>query len=508
MEQDKLQELECEYALEALNIQKSFSNNMVLKGVTLQVKKGEIIGLVGANGAGKSTLMKIINGVYTSYSGTIKVNGKEATYTDPRGAAQSGIAMVYQELSLVPTMTATQNIYLMHELMKGSLINDVECEKRTKEALASFNLHINPHVKVGKLPIAEQQMIEIVKAYMRNPSVLILDEPTASLTQQEIDKLFVLLRMLKERGVAMILISHRLQEIMELCSRVVVLRDGVVALNESVGEVSLPSIVEAMMGKKVETDEYLASNYTGDRTEPLLEVRNLCWENRLQDIHFTVHRGEILGIAGLVGSGRTEIVKNIYGLLQPKSGEIYIKGKKVSFKSPQQAIDGGLFLVPENRRVAGIIEGHTIRYNVLFPIWGRLRDKFVINDKKGRNITTDLIKKLNVKCEGMEQKIGKLSGGNQQKGIFARAMATESDVLLLDDPTVGIDVEAKREIAKLIRDFSDEGKGILLISSEINELASISDRVLILKKGRITKELDRRRGDTITEKSLMSELLI
>lgn len=490
------------YALEVLDIYKSFFSNDVLKGITFGIKKGEVLGLAGSNGAGKSTLMKIVNGIYKSDRGTIRINEKPVHYKDAQGARANGIAMVYQEFSLIPTMTVAQNLFLGVEPKNGMFIDDASCIKQAKKAFEGFNVEIDPEANVEDLSIGNQQIVEIVKALLQNPAVLILDEPTASLTQKEIKMLFSFIERLKQQKMAIILISHHLQEIKDICDKVVVLRDGRVVLDDFVKNIEVSEIIHAMIGRRLTHNEYIPPKKVFEEHKPLLEVKGIKWREKVQDMSFNIYPGEILGIAGLLGSGRSEILKNIIGLSEPEAGEVFINGSRLKKGQPWDAIKNGLFLVPEDRRKSGIIAGQSIRINMLLPVWQRLKKRLFIDDRKGKEIAGDMISKLSVKTVNMEQYIERLSGGNQQKVVFAKSMVTEPSVLLLDDPTVGIDIEAKNEIANLIRNIADDGNGVLLVSSEMEELARLADRVLILKQGRIIRELSRSKGDEITEQTL------
>jgi len=490
------------YALEVLDIYKSFSDNDVLKGITFGVRKGEILGLVGSNGAGKSTLMKIVNGVYKADKGTVEINGSAAQYRDAQGARNSGIAMVYQEFSLVPTMTVAQNLFLGTEPKKGIFIDDESCIAQAQKAFKDFNVEIDPQEYVESLAIGDQQIVEIIKAILQQPAVLILDEPTASLTQKEISMLFGFINRLKQQGMAIILISHHLQEVKDICDKVVVLRDGKVALADDISKIELSDIIHAMIGRRFDKNEYIPPQNKIQRSEPVLEVKGLKWREKVRNINFRVYPGEVLGIAGLLGSGRTEILKNITGLYKPDAGEILIDGTRVMPGQPWDAIKNGIFLVPENRRKSGIIAGQSIRDNMLLPIWKKLKNRLFINDQKGREIAGEMIGKLSIKAVDMEQYIERLSGGNQQKVVFAKSLVTEPKALLLDDPTVGVDIEAKNEIANLVRNIADRGNAVLLVSSEMEELARLADRVLILKQGTVIDELSRDNGDEITEQTL------
>lgn len=490
------------YALEAIDIHKAFFKNEVLKGVTIKVKEGEVLGLVGANGAGKSTLMKIVNGAYTADKGTIKIKGITSDYKDVQGAKASGIAMVYQEFSLIPTMTVAQNLFLTDAPKNGMFIDDVLCKKRAIKVFKDFNVDIDPDAYVEDLSIGNQQIVEIAKALIQKPAVLILDEPTASLTQKEIGKLTEFIGQMKKQGIAIILVSHHLQEIKDICDRVAVLRDGKVVLDDYIKNIEIQEIIHAMIGRKVTTGEYIPPKNPVSRQQPLLDVKGLKWHEKVQDVSFAVYPGEIVGIAGLLGSGRSEIVKNIFGLYKPQAGQIKIKGHSLKNSEPWNAIEHGIFLVPEDRRKTGIVAGQSIRHNVLLPIWKKLTKKLFIDDNKGMELVSKLSSKLNIVMVDMEQYVEMLSGGNQQKVVFAKSLTTNPSVLLLDDPTVGIDIGAKNEIANLIRQIADEGNGVLLISSEMEEMARLSDRVLVLKQGKIVRELIRDKGDEITEETL------
>lgn len=399
-------------------------------------------------------------------------------------------------------MTAAQNLFLANEPKKGVLIDDAKSIEQARKAFSDFNVDIDPKAYVESLPIGKQQIVEIVKALLQKPAVLILDEPTASLTQKEISMLFEFINKLKQQGIAIILITHHLQEIIDICDRVLVLRDGEVVLDENVKGLQLQDIIQAMIGRKVSAFSYIPPRKEISRQKPLMEVKKLKWREKVQDASFEIYSGEVLSIAGLLGSGRTEILKNIFGLYTPDSGEILVNGKKLKNSGPWNGIKNGIVLVPENRRKDGIVAGQSIRMNILLPVWQKLRRRFFIDDQKGKEISADMISKLKVKTVDMEQYIERLSGGNQQKVVFAKSLVSKPFVLLLDDPTVGIDVEAKNEIAHLIRRIADEGNGVLLVSSEMEELARISDRVLVLKQGKIVKELCRDKGDMITEQTL------
>ncbi len=488
--------------LEMREIRKAFNGVEVLHAVDLVVRLGEVHGLVGANGAGKSTLMKILNGVYRADAGRIIIEGREAVYADPLGARAHGIAMVFQEFSLIPTMTVAQNLFLTREPRTARfLVDDAEAEERTRAIFAELGEEIAPGTLVEQLPVGRRQLVEIAKALASDARILILDEPTASLSRNEIEILFALVRRLRDRGIAVIFISHHLQELAELCDRVTVLRDGIVALVDRLDQVTLGDIIAAMVGTPMGAEaERGAPEPLG---EPVLEVTGLNWKGRLHDVTFTLHRGEILGVAGLLGSGRTELLTTLYGIRQADAGDVRLHGQHVAFGDPNAAIRAGLSLVPEDRRREGILPDESIRMNVLLPIWARLTRGPFIDDGRGRAIVADLVDRLQVRMTSIEQTVRRLSGGNQQKVVVAKSLSSAPSILLLDDPTPGIDVQSKRDLAAAIRRIAAEGSAVLLVSSEFEELAALCDRVLVLRQGSVVGELDRRRGDEISESSLL-----
>jgi ribose transport system ATP-binding protein len=490
-------------ALEARGVVKSFNKVEVLHGVDFCVKKGEIHGLVGGNGAGKSTLMKIINGVYKPDSGEILINGVPMKSHTPREAQAAGISMVYQEFSLVSTMTVAQNLYLANEPIKGGLIDDKRIIKRAREVFKRLNVEIDPRASVGSLNVGNKQLVEIAKALMhQEPSIIILDEPTASLSKHEIDTLFNIMNELKKSGISIILVSHHLQEIMQMCDSATVLRDGKTVLSSSIADTTMEEIVAAIIGKKAAKNEYLPPAHPRSEV-PLMTVENLKWKNVVNGVSFSLYGGEILGLAGMMGSGRTEIVNMLYGISKPTSGNIIFKDHKANIRHPADAIQAGIALVPEERHTNGLILGDTIRMNVLLPIWQRLSSFGWIRDKKGKIIVQNMIEHLHIKTTGMEQKVLNLSGGNQQKVVFAKSISSEPQVFLLDDPTMGVDIEFKSSIAKSIRSLADEGNAVLLISGELDEMARIADRILVIRQGKIVGEITRDSGREISEKTLV-----
>lgn len=475
--------------LSAKQIKKSFNRAEVLHGVDFDVYRGEVHGLVGQNGAGKSTLMKIINGVYSRDSGVITIDGQEVHYDTPIGANEHGIAMVFQEFSLIPSMTVVQNLFLSHELCKGLILDEKPMHEAALRLFADLEVDIDPDQTVSRLSVGERQIVEIAKAIGHHSSILIMDEPTASLSGAEIQSLFRLIRHLKEDGISVIFVSHHLNEVLEICDRVTVIRDGNVALSKEISLVSLEDIITAMIGKKFEHTQSVKQG-SAAKGLPLLEVTGLCSGEYFKDITFTVYPGEVVGIAGVLGSGRSELFKAFYGILPIDRGEIHIQNRFVHFRHPADAIKAGMIMVPEDRRKNGMINGQTVRFNILQSIWKKLSQFGWINDNKGDRIASQYISNLNIRTSSSQQSIQRLSGGNQQKVIFARSLASEPKILLLDDPTVGVDIETKKEIAGIIREIAGKGNAVILVSSEMDELADLSDRVLVLQRGRIIAEYD------------------
>jgi ribose transport system ATP-binding protein len=413
-----------------------------------------------------------------------------------------GIAMVFQEFSLIPTMTVAQNLFLTREpRTAGLLVDDREAESRTRRVLEALGVDIPPRAVVAALPMGRRQLVEIAKALTMDARILILDEPTASLSHTEIDVLFGLVRRLRDRGLAIIFISHHLQELAAICDRVTVLRDGSVVLDDALERASLAHIITAMVGAGIAPEE--TPGDAREIGEPLLEVRGLTWADRVHDVSFTLRRGEILGIAGLLGSGRTELLTTLFGIRRPDAGEVLLRGSPVTFGDPASAIRAGLSLVPEDRRREGILPDESIRMNILLPIWRRLARGPLIDDVQGRGIVADLIERLQIRATSMDQVVRRLSGGNQQKVVAAKSLSSQPVILLLDDPTVGIDVRSKRELGTAIRRIAASGSGVVLASSEFEELAALCDRVLVLRRGQVVDELDRSLGHEISEGALL-----
>ncbi|HTH84198.1 sugar ABC transporter ATP-binding protein [Mycobacterium sp.] len=479
-------------AVEMRGIYKSFDTTSVLRDVGFEVAKGEVHALAGGNGAGKSTLMKILQGVYTPDQGEILIDGKPATYTTIHGARASGIGMVFQEFSLIPTLTVAQNIYLTTEpLSGGRLINDREARKRAAEVFQGMEVDINPGAVLGSLSTAYWQLTEIAKALAQDAQVLIMDEPTASLAKHETEALFQLVARLKARGISIVYISHRMDEVYRIADRITILRDGQQLFTKRLSEVTPAQIVEGIVGRKIEDElEYKERDRPLSKTA-LLEARHLQAGTRVNDISFTLHEGEILGLAGLMGSGRTELARVLFGIDSISSGEVLVRGQQVRLDNPRDASVHGIALVPEDRRLQGLILDHSVRENLLLPLLGQLQRGPFISDRAGKTLAKDLLEKFQVKVAHPGRPVRLLSGGNQQKVVIAKWLGTDPDVLIMDEPTAGVDIGTKSEILDVMRRLADAGKGVIVISSELPELLAVSDRVLVLRGGAIDKEIDR-----------------
>jgi len=493
-----------ETLLSVKGIRKSFNDVEVLHGVDFDLNPGEIHGIVGQNGAGKSTLMKIINGVYSRDGGEVYIQGSSVALGSPVKANQLGVAMVFQEFSLIPTLSVADNMFLTREPLKNRFIDKKKMHRKAKQVFDQLDIDLDVTRTVGKLAVGTKQVVEIAKALSQDAKILILDEPTASLSSVEIDSLFNFLKKLKNEGIGIVFVTHHLDEIIEICDRVTVIRDGEVALSDLIDQLSLKDIIKAMIGKEL-TSQQESLKKTINYENPLLQVKDLSITEKLDNISFTLYQGEILGIAGVLGSGRSEILKAIYGLLRYSSGKIMINGEVVNFKHPMAAIDSGCFLVPEDRREEGIIAGQSLHFNILLPIWRRLKKFFFIQEKESRIISKKYVSDLDIVTTGIQQKLGRLSGGNQQKVVFAKSLATGPKILLLDDPTVGVDIGTKSEIAAIIRNITAEGNSAIFVSSEMKEMADLCDRILVLRRGKIVNEIDNS-NKIITEERLMQEI--
>lgn len=475
--------------LELVNIRKEFPGAKALDGVSFDVIRGEIHALVGENGAGKSTLMKILSGIYKPTSGKVIFDGREIVLENTKQAQELGITIIHQEFSLIPYLNAVDNIFLGRELRKSNgLLDRKAMKEKAQELLKRIDVEVNLDVTVDELSVAEQQFIEIAKAISVNSKFLILDEPTATLTEGETKHLFDLMNTLKKNGVTMIFISHHMDEIFEIADRFSVLRDGKWIGTESIDKVTEGIIIHMMVGREL-NETFPKHKNLEDEKEVVLEVRNLN-NSKVKNVSFKLNKGEILGISGLVGSGRTEVVRALIGADKVDKKEIFIKGKKTNIESPYEALKSGIALIPEDRKSQGLVLEASIKSNVSLAGLDNIIGKFKLIDKtKEKSIVDKFVKSLSIKTPGIERLVKNLSGGNQQKVVIAKCLNTESEILIFDEPTRGIDVGAKSEIYKLMRQLVDTGISIIMISSELPEVLGMSDRILVMRKGEITGEL-------------------
>lgn len=479
-------------AIRLQGVVKSFGSNRVLHGVDFEVLRGEVHALAGGNGAGKSTLMKILQGVYTLDEGTIEVEGRPVRFRTSNDARAHGIGMIFQEFSLVPTLTVAQNVFLGHApSMAGGLLDDRESGRRASAIFERIGVDIDPSARVADLSPGHRQLTEIAKALSREARILIMDEPTASLAKAEVQGLFNIVRTLKQLGIAIIYITHRMEEVFEIADRITVLRDGRRVITEPVADLTLPKLVEYIVGGRMEHSLVWRPREVKRSGTPLLEVRNLEAGPRVRGVTFDLYPGEILGIAGLMGSGRTETARALFGVDPIDGGEVLMHGRPVHVKRPDESIKTKLALVPEDRRTQGLVLQHSIRDNLLLPILPQLKRWGFIQDRRGDAIVNSYVDQLKIKTDSIHKQVGLLSGGNQQKVVIAKWLSTKPEVLILDEPTVGVDIATKVEIVERIRELADGGTGIIVISSEFPELLAVSDRIVVLRDGVVYRTLDR-----------------
>lgn len=480
------------YILEMEDIEKSFGVP-VLKSVDFRLKKGEVHALVGGNGAGKSTLMKIMTGVYSKDTGKILVDGEEKNIHNTHDARKYGIGMIFQELSLVQTMTVAENIYLGDEITSKGLRDTAKMNRRAKEVLEELGIDVDPHVKVSGLSVGLSQMVEIAKAVAKDAKILVFDEPTASLSDAETRQLFKMIQELKEKGVSMVYISHRMSEIMEIADSITVLRDGEVVHTGLMSDIDLDGVIAYMIGGTSNKKFDWKEREYDKSGEDILVVEHLKVNEKIADISFSVKKGEILGFAGLMGSGRTEIMETLFGLRKKLAGTIRLNGKDVSLKSSRDAVNEGFALVPEDRRKQGLVLIHSVKENAILPKVARMRAKgLFVDEKKANEMVEENVRQLSIVTDGINKRINLLSGGNQQKVVIAKWLNMNPEIMMLDEPTAGVDVGAKAEIIDLIRKYADTGKGVLFVSSELAELMAVCDRIIVLYDGKITGELERK----------------
>ena len=483
-------EMEQEFLLEMNGIDKRFLGVHALKGVNLNLKRGEVLALVGENGAGKSTLMKVLTGIHQPDGGSMTFEGKPYSVRNIRESLELGIGMIHQELNMMNHLTVAQNIFIGRESMVADFwINDGAMIKKARELFDYIGINIDPTVKLGSLTVGKQQMVEIAKAVSHNTKLLILDEPTAALTQSEIEELFKIMGDLKAKGIGMIYISHRMDEIKRISDRVTVMRDGEYVGTEDTDKLTKDQIIQMMIGRVVYEDPKQKSNVADD-AEVVLEVKNLCSGNTIKNVSFKLRKGEILGFSGLMGAGRTEVARAVFGADPFDAGEIFIKGQRVHIKTPADAVRHGIGYLSEDRKRYGLMLIKSVAENTALASLDRYIKYGFISDRKMKNEARDMNAKLRTKTPSMDQLLKNLSGGNQQKVIIARWLIKNSDILIFDEPTRGIDVGAKSEIYALMSELAAQGKSIIMISSELVEILRMSDRVLVMCEGRKTGELD------------------
>ena len=482
--------------LEAKNISKNFSGVKALSNINLTLYPGKVNAIIGENGAGKSTLMKILSGVYTQYEGEIIYNGEPVKFTGTRDAEDKGIAIIHQELNMVPHLSIAENIFLGREITNAlGVLDKKKMNDITRKLLARLNLKINPETKIVEIKVGQQQLVEIAKALHTNASVIIMDEPTSAISDKEVDNLFSIIAQLKSEGKTIAYISHKFKELFAIADYYVVLRDGATVDAGEMKHASQESIIQKMTGRDITLQKRTAKI---DESQVMLSVKNICLRhpeiksmNLLTNISFNLYKGEILGIYGLMGAGRTELVEAIFGL-HPKnaSGEIVVENKVCKIKSPVDAIKAGIALVPEDRKLQGLILNQSVNKNISLTILQQLQHwGIMLNHVKEKALSAKYIQRLGIKTSSGNNAAQNLSGGNQQKIVIAKWLATNPKILLLDEPTRGIDINAKSEIYKLMKSLADEGMGIIMVSSELPEILAVSDRVLVICEGTLTAKL-------------------
>jgi ribose transport system ATP-binding protein len=467
-------------------IRKSFPGVVALDGVHLEVRAGEVHVLLGENGAGKSTLMKILSGALGKDAGEIRLGGESVQITGPRDAHRRGIRIIYQELTLVPHLSVAENIALGREPGRFGLVDRRAQDREARERLGRLGVEIDPRTPVGELGVARQQMVEVAKALEGDPRIIVMDEPTSALTATEIQELFATTARLTAHGVAVVYISHRMEEVTQVGHRVTVLRDGRYVATRRIDEVTVPELVKLMAGRE------LGEHYPRRRVPPgeeILRAEGLSRAGVLSDVSFDLRRGEILGVAGLMGAGRTELARILAGADRPDRGRIFLRGQPVSMHGPKDAIRRGLALLPEDRKTQGLVLGLSLRANVALPSTPRLSRFGVVDGAAETALAQRQVDDLRIRTPGVAQIVSNLSGGNQQKVVLGKWLAADVDVLLMDEPTRGIDVAAKVEIYELMNRLTAEGKAILMISSELPEVLGMSDRILVLCRGRLAAQL-------------------
>ena len=485
--------------VEMRGINKAFGTNQVLNNAGFELRDGEVHALMGENGAGKSTLMKILTGVHPKDAGTILVDGVEVSYKNPQEAEKAGIVFIYQEINSLFDLTVEENLFMGKEITKGFGICDKKAMRaQAQEIMDRMGVNIPVDAVMSDLSVGQQQMVEICKALMVDAKVLIMDEPTAALTQSETENLFKVVNSLREKGVSIVYISHRMEEIFELCDRITILRDGSYIGTEYIKDITMDDIVQMMIGREI-GERYPARDVKIGKE--VLRVEGLTHGKLFRDVSFSVRAGEVLGVSGLMGAGRTEIMQAIFGNLPVVSGKVFIEGKEVSIKNPRQAIAAGIGFITEDRKTEGLLLEKSIAENIEIANLGKVSSKSVLSKSKGAALVKKGIEEFRIKCFGPEHECGNLSGGNQQKVVLAKWIYTDPKILILDEPTRGVDIGAKKEIYSVINDMAAKGVAVIMVSSELPEVLGMSDRIMVVHEGHVTGIID---GATADQAKVMT----
>ena len=479
--------------IEMKGIDKSFGSNQVLKDAGFVLNDGEIHALMGENGAGKSTLMKILTGVYTRDAGTVLVDGKEVCYKNPQEAEKAGIVFIYQEINSLFDLTVEENLFMGKEITRGlGIVDRKAMRKKAQEVMDRVGVSIPVDAVMGELSVGQQQMVEICKALMADAKVLIMDEPTAALTESETEGLFRVINALREKGVSIVYISHRMEEIFALCDRITILRDGQYIDTRFIKDINMDDVVQMMIGREIGERFPKRECAIGDE---VLRVEGLSHQKIFKDVSFTVCAGEVLGVAGLMGAGRTEIMQAIFGNLPTVAGKIYIDGKETAIRNPRNAIKAGIGFITEDRKTEGLLLEKSIAENIEICNFGKTANMGVRSKLKRSKLVQQGIEDFHIKCFGPDHECGNLSGGNQQKVVLAKWVATDPKILILDEPTRGVDIGAKKEIYSVINDLAAKGVAVVMVSSELPEVLGMSDRIMVVHEGHVTGIIDAATAD-------------
>ena len=479
-------------------INKKFPGVHALRNVDFELYPGQVCGLVGENGAGKSTLMNVLGGVIQPDSGEILINGKSAVITTTKQAEELGISFIHQELSLFKEMDVATNIFIQHLPEKGVLLDSKRLNKETRKILDAIHLdYIRPGTQIKDLKIGEQQLVEIGRAYAQNTRILILDEPTSSLTKPEIEILFRIVGELREQGIAVVFITHRLDEIYDICDTITIMRDGSKIVSSDIDAIERSEVVNTMIGRSV--NEFY-EHTVHEKGEELLSIRGISSKNKLSNISLEVHKGEVVGLYGLLGSGRSETMRSVFGLYEISEGEIFIKGQKMNIRSPQQAMKAGVAFVTEDRRREGLVLNQSVKNNLVLTNLKSIKKGLFVDGSKEKAIAEENIKTLRIKTPTANRHVQFLSGGNQQKVVISKWLNCKPELLMMDEPTRGVDVSAKHEIYALIDELLKQDMGVLLVSSELPEIMGLCDRVIVLKEGAVAADLS---GAELTKEALL-----